>query len=75
MDSRQRQTMPAKNKSPNKSSQENADDHVPVVVHRKQHHNIRDSELCHMQESPDELLEDVWGESSLRLEKRCRRLG
>ena len=66
--------MPTEDKSPNKGPQENANDHVPVVVHRKQHHNVRDRELRHVQKSSDELLEDVRSERSLRLEKRRGRL-
>lgn len=48
--------MPAKDESTNESPDEDADDHVPIVVHSQQHDEVGDRELRHVEKRSDELL-------------------
>jgi hypothetical protein len=66
--------VPAEDESSDEGTKEDADDEVPVVVHGKQHDDVSDGELSHVQKSSDELLEDV-GREALGLEKWRGRLG
>jgi hypothetical protein len=71
---RQRHTVPAKDEGSHESTKEDADDDVPVVVHREQHDDVGDRELSHVQERSHELLEQI-GCEGLRLEEWRGRLG
>lgn len=66
--------MPAEDEGPKEGAEEDANDEVAIVIHRKQHDDVRNGELRHVQKGADELLEDV-GSEGLRLEQRRRRLG
>lgn len=67
--------MPTEDECSHKGTDENADDEIPVVVHCQKHDDVSDSELCHVEESPDQLLEDSGSEGLLALEQWCRCLG
>lgn len=57
--------MPAGDEVTDESANEDADDDVPIVVHGEEHDEVRHSELQHVQQCADELLEDG------RCEARC----
>lgn len=58
--------MPAEDESSDEGTKEDADDNVPVVVHREQHDYVCNCKLGHVQECSDELLERA-GSEGLRL--------
>ena len=55
---RKPQRLPRKDKCAQKRPDEYTYDDIPVEVHRKQHDEIRNRELQHVQQSADELLDE-----------------
>lgn len=60
------EAFPAKNEVSDVRADEDGDDKVPIVVHGEQHDKVRNSELAHVQQRADSLLEHARAEGTCR---------